>query len=143
MDFRIIEFATPEFDQAIRLRDLVLRKPLNMQFAVEDIAAEYDSHHLGIFNELNQICAVLVVKPLSESLAKVRQVAVHPDLQKQGLGKELMKQTELYLKQIGFNEIELNARINAVPFYKGIDYKSDGPIFTEIGIDHQKMLKSL
>jgi len=35
---QVIEFATPQFDVALRLRDQVLRKPLKMEFYPEDIA---------------------------------------------------------------------------------------------------------
>ena len=38
-----IEFGTPEYDESVRLRDLVLRKPLGLEFNPEDLALEYDS----------------------------------------------------------------------------------------------------
>ena len=80
MFVRQIEFATPHFDQLLSLRDLVLRKPLDMVFEVEDIAKEYNSIHLGSFDNEDQLLATLILKPISNEIVKMRQVAVNPDL---------------------------------------------------------------
>jgi len=39
--------------------------------------------------------------------------------------------------------MELNARKNAVPFYKKLNYKTSGKEFMEIEIPHFKMVKTL
>lgn len=140
---RIIQFATPDFDQAIRLRDEVLRQPLGLHFSTEDIAKEYDSYHIGKFDIHGRIMSVLVVKPLNAELVKIRQVAVQPSLQGQGLGKQLMYETEQWLSLNNYRQVELNARENVVPFYKKIGYTPEGDPFEEVGIPHLKMVKLL
>lgn len=138
-----IEFATPQYDAAIRLRDEVLRKPLGLAFTEEQLAGEYDSWHLGAYNIDLDILACLVIKPLDEDIAKIRQVAVRPDLHKKGIGTKLSRFAESYVQQKGFKKVELNARKEAVDFYKRLGYKVQGKMFEEIGIPHYKMVKKL
>ncbi|MBK9152523.1 MAG: GNAT family N-acetyltransferase [Saprospiraceae bacterium] len=138
-----IEFATPEFDEAVRLRDKILRKPLGLQFTPEDIATEYDSIHLGCYTANNDLAAVLTLKPVSQKTVKMRQVAVDDALQNMGVGKFLVLQSEKLARFKGFERIELHARLTAVPFYESLQYLQSGDIFKEVGIDHVFMYKNL
>ena len=92
-----IEFGTPKFDEALHLRDLVLRKPLKMEFTPEDIATEYDSFHIACYHNItNELGAFLILKPGSDDKLKMRQVAVHPELQSHGLGSFLVNESEKF-----------------------------------------------
>jgi predicted GNAT family N-acyltransferase len=139
----IIEFGTPQFGELVSLRDLVLRKPLGLEFKPKDLAEEYNSIHLGCYNEYNELLACLVLKPINHEEVKMRQVAVFPHIQKQGAGTFLVQSSEVVAKAEGFNKIVLSARIPAVPFYTRLDYNIDGDIYKEVGIDHLRMWKSL
>ena len=44
IEYNEILFGTPDFDEALKLRYEVLRKPLNLDFVAEDIAKEYIEH---------------------------------------------------------------------------------------------------
>jgi predicted GNAT family N-acyltransferase len=139
-----IEFGTPEFDEALRLRDLVLRKPLNMVFHPEDIAKEYDSYHIACYHNTTQtLLAFLILKPIDKNTLKMRQVAVHPDVQSKGVGSYLVHESEKLGIQWGYTKIELNARDTAVNFYKKAGYAVKGDVFQEVGIDHYYMWKQL
>lgn len=140
---RLIEFATPDFDIALRLRDQVLRKPLNMEFQPEDIAEEYDSYHLACFDGHDQIVGVLTLKPINKEVLKMRQVAVLPEKQGQGIGTFLVQSAEVLAKNEGYSLFELNARENALKFYKRLDYQTEGKKFEEVGIPHYKMIKNI
>ena len=140
---RIIEFATPDFDRALKLRDQVLRKPLNMEFLPEDISKEYDSYHLACFDDYDQIIGVLTLKLINEDVLKMRQVAVLPNNQGQGIGTFLVESAEIFAVKEGFQHFELNARETAVRFYKRMDYKIIGKKFKEVGITHYKMIKKV
>jgi len=140
---QLIEFATPQFDKAIKLRDLVLRKPLGLEFYAEDIAQEYDSLHLACFDESDQMIGILVLKPLSKKKLKMRQVAIHPDHQKKGVGTFMVESSEKLARSGGFNKLVLHARESAVPFYTRMNYSSIGDKFEEVGLSHYKMEKKL
>ena len=140
---RLIEFATPDFDMALKLRDQVLRKPLNMEFHPEDISKEYNSYHLACFDDSNQMVGILTLKPISEDVLKMRQVAVHPNNQGQGIGTYLVKSAESVAVNEGFSQFELHARETAVKFYRRMDYVTQGKKFDEVGVSHYKMKKKL
>lgn len=141
--FQIVPFATPEYHETILLRDDILRKPLGLEFSPEDLALEYDSYHLVLYDEHLSVAACLVLKPLSEDVAKMRQVAVRQKYQGMGLGKRLVHLSEIMLVKKGFKKLELHARKNVVPFYEKLGYAVEGKEFKEVGIPHLKMTKPL
>jgi predicted GNAT family N-acyltransferase len=138
-----IDFATPEMDEALHLRYKVLRKPLQLDYFEEDILQEWNSIHLGAFNENDQLAGVLVLKMLTDKTLKMRQVAIDDTCQNKGYGKALVRYSESYAIKHGFNRLELHARMAAVPFYEKLGYISVGDIFREVGIDHLFMYKDL
>ncbi len=140
---QLVEFATPQFDMALKLRDKVLRKPLNMEFKTEDIAQEYDSMHLACFDKYDHLIGIMVLKPISKKVLKMRQVAVDPDIQSKGVGTFLVNSAEVLAKNKGYNKFVLHARKSAVAFYKRLKYKTQGEEFEEVGIPHYKMEKKL
>ena len=139
----IIEFGTPQYGELVSLRDLVLRKPLGLEFSIDDLSSEYDSIHLGCYSDQRELLACLVLKPISDKEVKMRQVAVFPNMQKQGIGTFLVESSELISKSKGYSKLVLNARLEAVPFYERHGYNVEGDLYQEVGIDHLKMWKNL
>lgn len=144
----LIEYGTPEYDATLDLRYRVLREPLGLYFTVAQIEDEWSSTHFASFEQDGAIIACLILKPVSESVWKMRQVAVEPAWQGRGIGRELVKCAETFVQR-KVNEsrmshtIELHARRGAVAFYEQLDYEIHGAIFLEIGIEHQAMKKQL
>lgn len=142
--FQIIPFGSPLFDEAIELRKTVLRDPLNLEFYIEDIEKEWNQIHLGIYRDNVQLLGVSTILLYDAETAKVRQVAIHPNYQNQGLGSKLNEYVESVAKSIEIAEIILHARETAVPFYEKNGYsKMDNKVFEEVGIPHFKMHKKL
>lgn len=138
-----IQFGTPEFDEAVRLRYEVLRKPLGLEYTAEQLAAEYDNIHLAAFDATGRVIGYLNLTPVDLEHVKMRQVAVHPDMQGAGIGKALVLASEAVAKRAGFNKISLHARETAVPFYQKLDYALVGERFEEVTIPHFYMEKKL
>jgi N-acetylglutamate synthase-like GNAT family acetyltransferase len=136
-----IEFGTPEYDEAITLRDQVLRKPLNLQFTEEQIAEEFNQIHFGYYNEHHELIACLSYQPKEDNILKMRQVAVDSSIQNKGIGSKLVLATEQWAKHKGFKKIILHARDTAVPFYNKLNYQLVDEPFTEVGIKHFMMEK--
>ena len=132
-------FASPSFARSLDLRDRVLRQPLGLHFDLKDIALEWDSLHLGLFDVADQLLACLVLKPLSPQEVKMRQVAVEPHLQGKGLGRTLVVAAEREAKCRGFQKMTLHARREAVPFYLKLGYTVTSEEFEEVGIPHRIM----
>ena len=138
-----IEFATPEYDEMVRLRYDVLRAPLGLTFTIEQLEKEYADVLLGAYDNRNILSGCLILTPLNDDILKMRQVAVASDKQGTGVGKELVNASEAYAIAKNYKKIELNARSNAIPFYLRMGYTPVGEIFSEVGIEHIKMEKIL
>ncbi|HRI01810.1 MAG TPA: GNAT family N-acetyltransferase [Saprospiraceae bacterium] len=141
MIIREIEYGTPDFDEALKLRTDVLRKPLNLMFKEEEIEEEYKEYHIGTFTNGSNLIAVLSLRPIDTKEIKMRQVAVSPNFQYIGIGKELVYFSEQFLIKKNFNRVSLHARDTAVPFYLKLNYLIKGDVFEEVGIPHVKMFK--
>lgn len=137
------DFATPEYDASIHLRDLILRQPLNLHFEVADLIQEWDSTHLGYFDNLDNLIGCLVLKPQSSSIWKMRQVAVITERQGEGIGVQLVLAAENLCRQQGIATISLHARRTATAFYEKRGYSIESDLFMEVGIPHFAMSKNL
>ncbi len=74
---------------------------------------------------------------------KIGRMAVEKDLRKQGIGKELLILLEQEAKKRKLKEIYLHSQVHAKPFYERLGYQPRGEVFTEVGIDHMEMYKTL
>ncbi len=139
----LIDFGTPAFDETLRLRDDILRRPLGLVFEAEDIAQEYKDFHLACYDENSYLVGIMVLTPKEGKTIKMRQVAVKEELQRQGIGQKMVADCEGLCKEKGFNKIVLNARDTAIPFYEKLNYTKVGKPFIEVKIQHYKMEKTL
>ncbi len=138
-----IEFASPEYDLTVRLRTEVLRKPLGLEFTVEQLAAEWTDFHIGFFDESETLVGCLILTKKDDKVLKMRQVAVAADRQKQGIGQKLVDWSEAWARRNRFEKMSLHARETAVPFYEKLRYARLGDRFEEVGIPHFLMEKAL
>lgn len=139
---RVIEHGSAEYDRAVELRNRVLRAPLGLCFDPADLELESSDFHLGLFQS-DELVATLVLTTQTESEVKMRQVAVAPEFQRQGLGRRLVAFSEDFAKSKGFGVMVLNARDTAIEFYLRLGYEAYGELFEEVTIPHQAMRKSL
>ncbi len=136
----LIDTSHPHYPDVLQLRDDLLRKPLGLNLYLEDLSEE--QHEMIFVYTINdQVQACVLLKPLSQQVVKVRQMAVRQECQGLGYGSKLLKYAETQTLQKGYNKFELHARCNAQPFYEKLQYKTIGPIFMEVGIPHIKMFK--
>ena len=141
----LIGLVDPESDlyhQAIDLRFKELREPLGLEFTPEQLAEESDQMTIAA-SDGNQVIGVLMLKPLSDDLVKIRQVAVDRNVQGRGVGKEMSLYAEQFAKDCGYSKVVLNARKTAVDFYLKLGYTISSDEFTEVGIPHFEMQKTL
>ncbi len=142
MQFELISFQSDWYHQACQLRNEILRKPLGLDLLQEDLTEEAEYFHYGMI-EANKVIACALAIPVSGFKAKIRQMTVTPEYQKQGIGKLLLQNIELDLKQREIETIELDARTSAIDFYKKLGYVPEGAEFLSVSIPHLRMVKSL
>ena len=142
IDVRPVAHGSKEYEATVELRREVLRRPLGLDFTPEGLAAERDDTHLALF-EGETVVACLVLTPENPTTLKMRQVAVRPGRQGQGLGRRLVDAAEPLSSVKGYRRMVLHARDAAVPFYLAQGYAVEGDPFEEVGIPHRAMSKEL
>ena len=137
-----VDHQSPAYRECVALRLAVLRTPLGLSFTEEELARESSDVHLAC-HEGGKLIGCLVIVPLGEGVIKMRQVAVSPELQGQGIGRLLVEAAEGIARSRGFIRMTLHARTTAVPFYERLGYEKVGEEFEEVTVPHWEMLKSL
>ena len=137
-----IQHGTEIFDAMVKLRLSILREPLGLKFTSEELDAERSDILIGAFHN-DELIGCLVLTRLSDTAMKMRQVAVHPNFRNLGIGRMLVEKCEETAKSEGCYEMELHARISAIPFYLRLGYTLRGDEFEEVTIPHQTMFKIL
>ena len=142
MALKLIDYGSPEYQQMIKLRDIVLRKPLGLSFTPEDLEKEKENMLIGAFEDEQMLgCCMLVEE--EPDIVRLRQMAVLNDLQGKGIGRALMNFAENLARDRGYKIIRMHARSNAIGFYEKVGYKIKGDQFIEITIPHYVMEKDL
>jgi predicted GNAT family N-acyltransferase len=142
MALKIIDHGSKEYQQMIKLRDDILRRPLGLTFDPNELEEEKNNLMIGAFEDGSILgCAMLVEE--SSDVVKLRQMAVLNALQGKGIGRALMQFAENLARDHGYRVITMHARKNAVGFYEKMGYKVKGPEFTEVSIPHYEMEKQL
>ena len=142
MALRFIDYGSPEYKEMIARRMEILRKPLGLSFNEEDLAKEKDDILLGAFED-DQLVACCILTKVSEETCKLRQMAVHEKMQRNGIGAALMHFAENVARDAGFKSMIMNARKTAQGFYEKLGYKADGNEFIEVTIPHYEMRKNI
>jgi len=144
MDFKVIGYKTPEYEQMVSLRTKILRKPLGISFSEDDL--ERDKNDLllaAYFPDSDQLVGCCILTPLSGVAIQLRQMAIDNSYQGQGLGGKLLQFAEQVAAERNFEYLYLHARKVAVDFYKKHGYTIESDQFTEVGIPHFEMIKAL
>jgi len=142
IDIREIKYQTEDYNQELKLRDQVLRKPLGLSLYDENLKAEKDDFHIGAYTN-DHLIGVLILTKQNEKEIKMRQVAVSEQWRSIKVGTALVRYAEHYAKNEGYEIVLLHARKTAREFYMKLGYESVGEEFLEINIPHYSMRKSL
>ncbi len=132
-----------EFKAYYELRWRLLRKPWNQPKGSEKDEKEDEAFHI-IAKEKGKVIGVGRLHFNSEEEAQVRFMAVEREYQGKGIGRRILRRLEERAKENGAKRITLNARKNALEFYKKNDYNIVEKGHTLFGsIEHYKMEKTL
>ena len=143
MVINIIPFGSPHYEAMKCLREAILRRPLGLALRDVDVQGEQDQTHIAAFDDHGAVVGTLVLKPLSASRVRLRQMAVSPLLQRRGIGTTMVQFAENHARESGFTLIELHARRYAQGFYQRLGYRTSGDYFVEVTLATIKMVKRL
>lgn len=133
-----------EIEAIIDFRDKILRQPWGQQRETATDSLETSSINAYIKNEEGIIIACGRLQENDHNVGQIRFMAVDTLVQRKGLGKKIIDYLETEAKAIGLKKIELQARENAIDFYKSIGYAIKEKTFLLWGqIQHYLMVKDL
>ena len=110
-----------EIDNIINLRYIILRQPWNQPKETSTDGMEQSSINAFI-DENGKVIACGRLQDNGGGVGQIRYMAVDANYQGKGLGKLIVAKLEEEAKHIHLQIIELQARENAVEFYKSQGY---------------------
>lgn len=143
--FTVKQSNTPEqLEAIIKLRCKILRDPWNQPAETATDTLEQNSVNAFIEDKNGKVIACGRLQENENKIGQIRFMAVENEMQGKGLGKSILIFLEDKAKQMQLKSIELQARENAVEFYKSCGYSIKEKTFLLWGqIQHYLMEKSL
>jgi len=142
MGLKQIDHGTPQYEQMIKLRSLILRQPLGLSFSPEELEEEKNDVLIGAFDD-DEMLGCCVLTPLDHQTMRLRQMAVQNNLQGKGIGASIMSFAENLARDKGFKKMLMHARDTAIGFYEKFGYQVKGQEFSEVNLPHHIMEKPL
>lgn len=139
--FKEISHKSPEWINAVKLREKILREPLGSIFTEQELEEEKNHFQIAGFID-DSIIATAVLVPEGDKM-KMQRVVVTETLRGKNIGSEMMEFCEKFARNRESQCIYCHARDSAVNFYIKNGYEGIGDYFDEDGIPHLKMEKKL
>lgn len=134
---------TGEFEEYLRLRWLLLRRPLGGKRGSEIDALEEKSFHAALKDGNNFFFGVGRIHFINNE-SQIRYMAIKKQYSRFGYGSRLIKYLEDISNKHGIQKIFLNSRVNAVTFYEKNGYTLIKKVKPSFGkIIHYRMEKVL
>ncbi len=143
--FKLIEPKTIiELEKYYQIRWEVLRKQWNRPKGSEKDEGEENAIHAMIVNEKEEVIAVCRLQFVDKTTGQIRSMGVKEECRSKGFGTVIISYLENSAKVNGLNKIFLDARENAVAFYKKMGYEAKEKSYLLFGeIQHYRMEKEI
>jgi len=139
----------PLYPQEVELRERVLLAPIGLGLdgfrALFPGVEERLEHFVSVIDHPNGRkvigCVCLLPDEPKAGVGKLMQMAVDPQRQREGVGRELVAELERRaFGELGLAELFCHARLDAVSFYERMGWTTEGDQFQEAGIPHYRMV---
>ncbi len=130
------------YTQALRLREIILRKPLGLSVTGEELTDDAMRQHFCAVS-YGAVVGTVSLRPLDETTLHLKQMAVAETRRRERVGARLLAHAEDWAASGGFRLMVLHARIGAEGFYLRLGYRKEGEPFDENTIPHVRMIKRL
>jgi len=131
-----------EFETYYALRWRILRAPWNQPPGSEKDEFDGEAIHLAAWDDAGRLVGVGRLHRVVGNCGQIRYMAVDPEQRSHGVGRAILRQLERHATESGIQEIKLNSRQDAVPFYEKNGYQILKPAPTLFGqIPHFEMWK--
>lgn len=142
MALKVIYHGTKEYDQMVKLRYEIMRKPQGLSFSDDELEKEKDDILIGAFDD-DAIIGCCMLTKIDNNCTRLRQMAVQKNKQGKGIGESMMAFAENIARDRGYKRMMMHARDTAIGFYEKYGYRVKGDEFIEVNIKHHVMQKEL
>lgn len=111
-----------DIEKILELRFKILREPWSQPKNSSSDGHEETSYNAFVKDKEGNVIACGRLQLNDANTGQIRYMAVANDQQGKGLGKMILKALEEKAKQLGATRIELQARENALDFYRANNY---------------------
>ncbi|AOM41939.1 fatty acid biosynthesis protein FabY [Xenorhabdus hominickii] len=134
-----------ELETYYQFRWEMLRKPLHQPIGSEKDGYDSMAHHQMVVDEHSNPVAVGRLYINADNEGAIRFLAVHPGVQRKGLGTLVAMALESVARQEGVKRIVCSARENAVDFFDKLGFQNRGLIngAGTLPINHFLMIKPI
>lgn len=145
---RAITTDDPLYDQACALREEVLLMPLGLDMdrfrALYPHVDAQATHIVAVADspagQRVVGCALVLPDDQAPGRARLMQMAVHPQRQREGIGRRLLAEAEsIAFGKLRQSELVCHAQLPAVSFYERCGWTLEGGEFEEAGIPHRRL----
>ena len=142
MALKQIDHGSKEYQQMVKLRMEILRKPLGLSFTKEELEKEKDDILIAAFDE-DEILGCCILTRIDDRDIRLRQMAVQKNLQGKGIGESIISFAEIIACDKGYKILTMHARDTAIGFYEKFGFTVKGEQFEEVKTKHHIMEKRL
>jgi predicted GNAT family N-acyltransferase len=142
IDIREFDWGSSDYRAFCQLRQEYLRTPIGYDLFDEDLDAERDHLHFGLYTGTRLAGGAILIRT-DEHVGQLRQMLVIPEFRRRGLGRRIVNRIEEAARNISLRLLFLNARLPAVDFYRRCGFETAGEEFSSHGIPHVRMEKLL
>ncbi len=126
-------------DEAFRIRKMVFIEEQNVPEELE--LDEFDALALHALVKCNDQCVGTArLVDLDNQEAQIGRMAVLKEFRNQGIGRAILEKLIHIAQERGITKMILHSQVSAIPFYEGLGFKAEGPVYDEAGIAHRNMM---
>jgi YbgC/YbaW family acyl-CoA thioester hydrolase len=130
-------------EPARQIRDAVFVQEQGIDAGQEHDGQDGQATHALAVNRLGLPVGAGRLMVHDAGTAKIGRMAVLASVRSAGVGRQLLDALADAARQRGCRRIVLHAQADAVLFYERAGFLRDGPVFTEAGMAHQAMARTL
>ena len=95
--------------------------PLDVEFDEHDTP---DTKYIVVVDDYLPI-ATCRLYPEDDERMMLGRIVVSPDYRRHGIGTQVVKEAEVWAKELGFTTVVVESRDNKIPFYESMGYVAD------------------
>ena len=138
------ELTSNELYQLLKLRSEVFVVEQNCAFQDLDFKDQPSFHFCGWKQEQLVAYTRLLPPGIAYENCSIGRVVTSPSVRRQGVGRLLMQASILKCQELFHSDsIEIGAQLYLENFYESFQFKREGAIYLEDGIEHIHMRRSL